>query len=97
MAGLRLRIVTPHNQLLDDSGEMVVLPGSEGQLAVYPGHIPLVTTLQDGEIQAGKGAKERRFRVAGGWVKISSEQVIILAREAEALDKGRSTLAEELQ
>ena len=86
MAGLRLRIVTPHNELLDDSVEMVVLPGSEGQLAVYPGHIPLVTTLRDGEIQAGKGAKERRFRVAGGWVKISSEQVIVLARAAQAVN-----------
>lgn len=90
MADLRLRIVTPHDELLDDSVEMVILPGSEGQLAVYPGHIPLVTTLQDGEIQAGKGAKEQRFRVAGGWVKISSEQVIVLAREAELVTPGKT-------
>lgn len=84
MAGLRLRIVTPHKELLDDAVEMVVLPGSEGELAVYPGHIPLVTTLKDGEIRAGKGASEKRFQVAGGWIKVSSEQVIVLAREAES-------------
>jgi len=93
VAGLRLRIVTPHNELLDDSVEMVVLPGSEGQLAVYPGHIPLVTTLQDGEIQAGKGEDERRFRVAGGWVKVSSQQVIVLAREAEAVSASKDSAA----
>ncbi|NLA58654.1 MAG: ATP synthase F1 subunit epsilon [Firmicutes bacterium] len=86
MGSLRLRIVTPHQELLDDNVEMVILPGSEGELGVYPGHIPLVTTLKDGEIQAGKGERERRFRVAGSWAKISSEQVIVLAREAEPLD-----------
>jgi F0F1-type ATP synthase epsilon subunit len=45
--------------------------------------------LKDGEIQAGKGERERRFRVAGSWAKISSEEVIVLAREAEALDGTR--------
>ncbi len=93
MAGLRLRIVTPHNELLDDSVEMVVLPGSEGQLAVLPGHIPLVTTLKDGEIRAGRGEAEKRFQVTGGWVKISSQQVIVLAREAKAVDSKANPLS----
>ncbi|NMB26179.1 MAG: ATP synthase F1 subunit epsilon [Firmicutes bacterium] len=86
MAGLRLRIVTPHNELLDDSVDLVILPGSEGQLAVLPGHIPLVTTLKDGEIRADKGETRQRFRVGGGWAKVSSQQVIVLAREAESMD-----------
>jgi len=95
VAGLRLRIVTPHNELLDDSVAMVVLPGSEGQLAVYPGHIPLVTTLKDGEIRAGKGETEKRFQVFGGWVKISSQQVIVLAREAQTVDSKKPLISME--
>ncbi|NLK07921.1 MAG: ATP synthase F1 subunit epsilon [Firmicutes bacterium] len=81
-----MRIVTPHDELLDDSVDLVILPGSEGQLAVLPGHIPLVTTLKDGEIRADKDGTRERFFVGGGWAKVSSQQVIVLAREAEAVE-----------
>lgn len=93
MAGLRLRIVTPHSELLDDSVNLVILPGSEGQLAVLPGHIPLVTTLKDGEIRADKGDTKRRFRVGTGWAKVSSQQVIVLAQEAEPVENGEQSLS----
>jgi F-type H+-transporting ATPase subunit epsilon len=44
MATLKLEIVTPEEKIYSEDVEMVTLPGSEGELGVYPNHVPLLTT-----------------------------------------------------
>ncbi len=65
---LRLTVVTPERQVLDQMVREVVLPGKAGYLGVLPGHYPLITLLQGGELRFGIG--EGRFgyvAVAGGF------------------------------
>ena len=55
MATLKLEIVTPEEKIYSEDVEMVTLPGSEGELGVYPKHVPLLTTLVAGRAACPKG------------------------------------------
>src|SRR2546421_64553 len=57
MATLKLEIVTPEEKIYSEDVEMVTLPGSEGELGVYPKHVPLLTTVVPGELRVLKGAR----------------------------------------
>ena len=56
-ATLKLEIVTPEATAYSEEVEMVTLPGVEGELGVYPNHVPLLTTLNPGELRVLKGGK----------------------------------------
>ena len=54
-ATLKLEIVTPEEKIYSEDVEMVTLPGSEGELGVYPNHVPVLTALKPGELRVIKG------------------------------------------
>ena len=79
MAGtLRLEIVTPEKTAYSEDVEMVTLPGSEGELGVYPNHVPLLTTLNPGELRVLKGGKETFLAIGEGFVEITGTSVSVL-------------------
>ena len=53
---LTLEIVTPEARVYSDTIDSVVIPTVEGEIGVLPGHIPLLTQIQDGELRVSKGA-----------------------------------------
>ena len=57
---LRLEIVTPEAKAYSEDVEMVVLPGTDGELGVYPQHVPVLTTLKPGELRVFKGGTQTR-------------------------------------
>ena len=89
---LKLEIVTPEGSVFSDQVDMVTLPGVEGELGVYPQHIPLLTQIVPGEVVARKGAEEILLAVGDGFVEITGDRVSLLtdlavsgdADEAEA-------------
>ena len=89
---LKLEIVTPEGNVFSDNVDMVTLPGVEGELGVYPQHIPLLTQIVPGEVLAKKGAEEILLAVGDGFVEITGDRVSLLtdlavsgdADEAEA-------------
>jgi F-type H+-transporting ATPase subunit epsilon len=78
MATLRLEIVTPESKAYSEDVEMVTLPGSEGELGVYPKHVPLLTTLKPGELRVIKGGRETFLAVGEGFVEIKADAVSVL-------------------
>src|SRR3982751_4756444 len=79
MAGtLRLEIVTPEKIAYSENVEMVTLPGSEGELGVYPNHVPLLTTLNPGELRVLKGGKESFLAIGEGFVEVTASSVSVL-------------------
>jgi len=52
---LKLEIVTPEAKIYSEDVDMVTLPGVEGEMSIYPMHIPLMTQIAHGEIVAKKG------------------------------------------
>jgi len=87
---LRLEIVTPETTAYSEDVEMVTLPGVEGELGVYPNHVPLLTTLRPGELRVLKGGKETFLAIGEGFVEITGATVSVLtdmAIEPAAIDE----------
>ncbi len=91
MAGtLRLEIVTPEKTAYSEDVEMVTLPGSEGELGVYPNHVPLLTTLNPGELRVLKAGKEMFLAIGEGFVEVTGTRVSVLtdmALDVTAIDE----------
>jgi len=88
---LRLEIVTPESKVYSEDVDMVTLPGSEGDLGVYPKHIPVLTTLKPGELRVLKDGKEKFLAVGEGFVEITRSSVSVLtdmALESSHIDEG---------
>jgi len=86
---LRLEIVTPEAKAYSEDVEMVVLPGTDGELGVYPKHVPLLTTLKPGELRVIKGGRESTMAIGEGFVEIKADAVSVLtdmALESEKID-----------
>jgi F-type H+-transporting ATPase subunit epsilon len=89
-ATLRLEIVTPETTAYSEDVEMVTLPGAEGELGIYPNHVPLLTTMNPGELRVLKGGKETFLAIGEGFVEITGTSVSVLtdmALEPAAIDE----------
>jgi len=75
----RLEIVTPKGRAFSDDVDVVVAPGSEGELGVLTAHAPLVTALQPGELRFEKQGKEESFAVGEGLLEVTPRSVIVLS------------------
>jgi F-type H+-transporting ATPase subunit epsilon len=93
---LKLEIVTPEKTAYSEDVEMVTLPGSEGELGVYPNHVPLLTTLNPGELRVLKGGKESFLAIGEGFVEITGSTVSVLtdmALEPAVIDESAAEAA----
>jgi F-type H+-transporting ATPase subunit epsilon len=93
---LKLEIVTPEKTAYSDNVDMVTLPGSEGELGVYPHHVPLLTTLNPGELRVVKGGKELFLAIGDGFVEITGTSVSVLtdmAIDITAIDEAAAEAA----
>ena len=107
-ATLKLEIVTPEKTAYSEDVEMVTLPGSEGELGVYPNHVPLLTTINPGELRVLKGGKETFLAIGEGFVEITGTTVSVLtdmaldvsaideAAAEEAVARARAAMKEDL-
>jgi F-type H+-transporting ATPase subunit epsilon len=81
---LHLKIVTPDRVLFDGLVDEVLLPGSEGQLGILPGHIPLLAMLRIGELMIKQGDEWESFAILGGFVEVQKGGLVsVLADAAE--------------
>jgi F-type H+-transporting ATPase subunit epsilon len=88
-ATLKLEIVTPEEKIYSEDVDMVTLPGTEGELGVYPKHVPVLTTLKPGELRVLKDGRETVMAVGEGFVEIKPDGVSVLtdmALESEKID-----------
>jgi F-type H+-transporting ATPase subunit epsilon len=89
-ATLKLEIVTPEGVTYAENVEMVTLPGSEGEMGIFPNHVPLMTQVTSGEIVVRRGGRDEWLAVGDGFVEITAERVAILtdmAIRAENVDE----------
>ncbi|MCA3562423.1 MAG: F0F1 ATP synthase subunit epsilon [Aestuariivirga sp.] len=83
MAGLHFELVSPARLLFSGSVASVTLPGTEGEMGIYPGHSPILTTLRPGVVTVTRdgGAAERIF-VKGGMAEVNPQGLTLLAEVA---------------
>ena len=81
-----VEIVSPAKKLLERAVDMVVMPGSEGDIAAMPDHAPMILLLRGGVVSLHEGGRvTEEFFVAGGFAEITPSRCTILADEATPL------------
>jgi F-type H+-transporting ATPase subunit epsilon len=93
-ATVQFDLVSPERLLRSEEVEMVVVPGTEGNFGVLPGHSLLISTVRPGLIEIFEGGRVReRIFVAGGFAEVNPERCTVLADEAVPLpDLNRAVL-----
>ena len=85
-ATIAFDLVTPERLLTSEPVEMVVVPGTEGDMGVLAGHALLIGTVRPGLVVLFAGGRAvEQFFVAGGLVDVSPERCTVLAVEARPL------------
>ena len=79
MATLKLTIVTPEAQVFSDDVDMVTLPGVDGELGIFPMHVPLMTQIVPGEIIVRKDGQDSFLAVGEGFVEITADHVSVIS------------------
>jgi F-type H+-transporting ATPase subunit epsilon len=97
---VQFELVTPERLVLSTEVEMVVVPGSEGNFGVLPGHSPLISTIRPGmiEIYETRPNISERIFVVSGIAEVTPARCTVLAEEA--MDPGtldRAAIEAELQ
>jgi len=97
MSTFKFELVFPEKLLVSADVEQVVVPGSEGEFTVLPGHAPAMTTLRPGVIDVKlPGGKAQRLYVQGGFAEVDPASLTILAQQAtDVAEAGTGWLAEE--
>lgn len=97
---IAFELVSPERLLVSGEVDMVVVPGTEGDFGVLPGHAPLISQLRGGVIETHEDGKAaERIFVAGGFAEAGPQGCTVLAEEAfpladVSLDAARKRLAE---
>ena len=92
---IRCEIVSQDRTVFEGDVDIVVIPGTDGEMGILPKHSPILTTLKFGIIKVRKGGNEELFTVAGGVAEIQPDIVTILADAAENVEEIDVNRAEE--
>src|SRR5882724_3740955 len=87
---LKLEIVTPEARTYSEDVEMVTLPAAEGEMGIFPQHVPLMAQIVAGEVIARKDGRDYFLAVGEGFVQITPDRVAIMtdmAIRAENIDE----------
>jgi F-type H+-transporting ATPase subunit epsilon len=83
MATLTFELVSPERVLFSGAVDAVVLPASEGDMTVLPGHAPMMTALKTGFLViTDKPGNGRRVLVRGGFADVNQNGLTVLAERA---------------
>jgi len=90
-----LEIVSPEKLLLSREVDMVVIPASEGDMGVLPGHAPMIVMLRGGTVALYEGdtITDRLF-IGGGFAEVTTERCTVLAGEVAPVTELNRTEAE---
>jgi len=84
---IRCEIVSQDRTVFQGNVDIVVLPGSEGEMGILPHHAPALTLLKYGVIKVRHGGQENLFSVAGGMAEIQPDIITILADAVENVEE----------
>lgn len=76
---LNLTVVTRERKIVDLAVDEVVLPGTDGELGILPGHTPLLASLRIGQMRYRVGNTMHRLVLSWGFAEVLPDRVIVLA------------------
>lgn len=84
---IRCEIVTQDRPLFQGDVDIVVAPGTEGEMGILPNHAPLLTTLKYGPLRVRHHGREEVFAIAGGVMEVQPKLVTVLADVGENVEE----------
>jgi F-type H+-transporting ATPase subunit epsilon len=91
---IKLTVVTRERKIVEVPVDEVVLPATDGEIGVLPGHTPLLTTLKIGQMRHRSGATVERLILSWGFAEVLPDRVIVMAETARLLSEIDPTMAE---
>jgi F-type H+-transporting ATPase subunit epsilon len=76
---IHLNVVTRERKIIDAQVDEVILPASDGEIGVLPGHTPLLALLRIGQLRYRTGTKVERLVISWGFAEVLPDRVIVLA------------------
>jgi F-type H+-transporting ATPase subunit epsilon len=83
MAKLAVEIVTPEKRILSVQADEVIAPGAHGLFGVRPGHTAFLSLMEPGALTLKEGGSTQVYFVAGGFIEVGNDKVMVLADSAE--------------
>jgi F-type H+-transporting ATPase subunit epsilon len=83
-ANIRLEVVTPQKEVVNEEAQIIVAPGVLGEFGVLIGHTPFMTSLKIGTLRyTDAQGQERCVFVSGGFAEALPDKVTVLAESAD--------------
>ena len=79
---LKLEIVTPSAVVYSEDVSLVALPGRQGDMGIYPNHVPLMTKVAAGEVEVTRDGQKEMLAVGEGFAEVTGDRVSILTDRA---------------
>src|SRR5258708_5910746 len=80
---LTITVISQEKQLDSTQADQLTAPTVEGEVTILPGHIPLFSKLQTGELSYKKGTEEVSFVISKGFLDVGPDnQVTVLVDTA---------------
>jgi F-type H+-transporting ATPase subunit epsilon len=76
---INLTVVTRERKIVDAHVDEVILPATDGEIGVLPGHTPLLATLRIGQLRYRTGTRIERLVLSWGFAEVLPDRVIVLA------------------
>jgi F-type H+-transporting ATPase subunit epsilon len=92
---MKLEVITAERIMFEGNVDVVIAPGTEGELGILPGHTAMITVLQSGELRFRMGREDSHFAISGGFIEVQRDHAIVLADAAEHVDEIDEVRAEE--
>lgn len=93
--GIKLHVITPEERFYDGEVSMVELTTTEGNIGIYPNHIPLTAVVAPGVLKIHEGSEVKEAALMSGFITILPESVTIMAETVEWPDEIDFNRAEE--
>jgi F-type H+-transporting ATPase subunit epsilon len=84
---IRCEIVSQDRLVFEGDADIVIVPGTLGEMGILPGHAPLLSALELGVIRVKMGQEEEVFTVTGGFIEVQPDIVTIMADAAENVEE----------
>ena len=101
---ITLTVVTRERKIVEAEVQEVILPATDGEIGVLPGHTPLLTTLKVGVMRYRSGNTVNQLVLSWGFAEVLPDRVIVLAErgflpseiDAAAAERERAEAEKEL-
>jgi len=70
---INCKLLTYDAKIFDRELDMIILPGSEGELGILPGHVPIMVSLKKGQIKAYENNSITVYDIAEGFAQITDD------------------------